>query len=404
MQESDASLAPPVRGPALASRRGSRRLGLAFGALALLGAISALPMQTPGQPVPGPPGTPAFSAPQLDQMLAPIALYPDELLGQILTAATYPLEVVQADRWLQGNPSNSGLAGADLADALQQQPWDASVKSLVPFPQILRMMDNDLDWTETLGDAFLAQQGDVMDAVQQLRARAQEAGTLASTPEQTVTNDGQVIEIAPPDANEVYVPAYDPDEVYGDWPYPDYPPYDFVFPGYPFGVFIGFRIFAPFWGWNRWDWHHHRLNVGGGGAGFRFPPHPGPWQHDPGHRGGVPYRDPATRARYEGDVNGRVAGGEYRGYGPATGELWRPSYQGALSRPPQSHPPQSRLPQPAPAARPAAPRYTPEPVARPSAPAYESYGRGPQVQMREQRGASSRVSAPSGGGGGGKHR
>jgi hypothetical protein len=344
-------------------------------------------VQTRGQPVQGAPNGPAFSEQQLDQMLAPIALYPDEVLGQILIAATYPLEVVQADRWLT-IPANANLRGADLAAALQQQSWDPSIKSLIAFPQILSMMDLDLDWTETLGDAFLAQQGDVMDAVQQLRARAQAAGTLGSSSQQTVTNNDQAVEIAPPDANTVYVPVYDPDMAYGDWPYPEYPPYDLVFPGYPFGVFVGFPIFAPFWGWDRWDWRHHHLNIVAGGVGSPFPLHPGAWLHDPAHRGGVPYRDAAARARFEGAIDGRPARSEFRGYSQTTIEQERSSFQSA----------QPRATEPAAAARPAPPRYTPNVVQQRSAPAYESYGRGSQVHIQEQRGSSSRMSAPAGGG------
>ena len=137
------------------------------------------------QPAPAP-GASALTAEQLDQLVAPIALYPDPLIAQILMAATYPLEVVEADRWLR-IPANAALKGDALTAALQQQPWDPSVKSLVPFPQLLRMMDSNLHWTEQLGDAFLAQQADVMDAVQRLRQRAQAAGSLASTPQQTVS-------------------------------------------------------------------------------------------------------------------------------------------------------------------------------------------------------------------------
>jgi len=390
VQESSPSVVIRVGRRFVTTQHGCLPIGASLVALLLSVALLVVPVPTRGQPAQGAPSGPTFSEPQLDQMLAPIALYPDEVLGQILIAATYPLEVVQANRWLT-NPANASLRGADLAAALQQQSWDPSIKSLVPFPQILSMMDLDLDWTETLGDAFLAQQGDVMDAVQQLRARAQAAGTLASTPQQSVTNNDQAVEIAPPDANTVYVPVYDPDMAYGDWPYPQYPPYDLVFPGYPLGAFVGFSIFAPFWGWDSWDWHHHRLNIVPGGPGPRFPLHPGPWLHDPGHRGGVPYRDAAVRARFEGTVDGRPARSEFRGYGSTTVEQRLPSFQGAQPPAPV------RAPAPA-VARPATPRYTPNVVQQRSAPAYESYGRGPQVHVQEQRGASSRMSAPAGGG------
>ena len=145
-------------------------------AVAQVPAPMTAPVRPPAAPV----------APQeLDAMLAPVALYPDPLIAQILMASTYPLEVVEADRWLQ-EPANTGLKGAQLMSALDQQPWDPSVKSLVPFPQILRMMDSNLDWTERLGNAFLADQAAVMDSVQRLRQRAEATGELMSSPQQTV--------------------------------------------------------------------------------------------------------------------------------------------------------------------------------------------------------------------------
>ncbi len=177
----------------MARRRGPSAFA---GALCFYWILLTLPVQAQDAAAPAAQTSPAYTAPQIDQMLAPIALYPDDLVGQILMASTYPQEVVQADRWLQ-NPANASLDGAQLAQALEQEPWDASVKSLVPFPQIVSMMDENLSWTEQLGDAFLAQQNDVMDAVQQLRARAQSAGTLASTPQESVTNNDEGIEIAP---------------------------------------------------------------------------------------------------------------------------------------------------------------------------------------------------------------
>jgi len=143
-----------------------------------------------------PQAAPVYSEEQLDQMLAPIALYPDPLVAQILMAATYPLEVVEAERWLQ-DTQNAGLRGDQLAAALEQQPWDPSVKSLVPFPQIIRMMDQNLQWTEQLGDAFLAEQPQIMDSIQKLREQALAAGTLQSTPQQIVSTQDQTILIEP---------------------------------------------------------------------------------------------------------------------------------------------------------------------------------------------------------------
>ncbi len=209
-----------------------------------MAAILAVPLPIAAQsdqPAPAP-----FNAEQLDQLAAPIALYPDPLMAQILMASTYPLEVVQAARFVKQNPK---LSGDQLDEALKNQTWDDSVKSLVTFPQVLDMMDTKLDWTQKLGDAFLAQQKELMEAVQRLRARAQAAGNLKSTPEQTVTVEPaaaapppavpaepsqqvvvqqappQVITIQPTNPQVVYVPTYNPTVVYGAWPYPAYPPY-----------------------------------------------------------------------------------------------------------------------------------------------------------------------------------
>jgi hypothetical protein len=164
----------------------------------------------------------------LDQLVAPIALYPDTLLAQVLMASTYPLEVVQAARW---QTANKKLKGDKLQQAVDKQDWDASVKALVTAPNVLSMMNDQLDWTTDLGNAVLAQQADVMDAVQRLRAKAQENGKLATTKQQTVSTaeqEGkQVIVIEPTTPETVYVPYYEPQVVYGSWPYPDYPPYYF---------------------------------------------------------------------------------------------------------------------------------------------------------------------------------
>src|SRR5581483_928684 len=164
----------------------------------------------------------AFSQAELDQMLAPVALYPDPLLSQILMAATYPLEVVEAARWSKANP---GLQGDAAVKAAAGQGWDPSVTSLVAFPQVLAWMDENLQWTRAVGDAFLAQQPQVMDTVQGLRARAQQAGNLRSDGQVAVTRDGPTIVVVPADPQVVYVPYYDPYVVYGSWWWPAYPPY-----------------------------------------------------------------------------------------------------------------------------------------------------------------------------------
>src|SRR3984957_18281717 len=174
-----------------------------------------------------------LSAGQLDALVAPIALYPDALLSEILMASTYPLEVVEADRWANANKS---LQGDALKAAIDKQNWDDSIKSLAATPDVLDMMSNKLDWTQQLGDAVLAQQPDVMDAIQRLRTKAQANNKLQSTSQQTVTTQStggrQYIYIAPTDPDEIYVPYYDPSVVYGDWPYPDYPAYYWPPPAY----------------------------------------------------------------------------------------------------------------------------------------------------------------------------
>ncbi len=214
--------------------------------------IGTMPAPLGAQPAPAPVAAPdqtqqgeQFSSAQLEALLAPIALYPDTLLTQLLMATTNPLEIVAASRWLaQGN--NRDLKGKALEDALRSQPWDPAVKSLVPFPQVLEMLNQQLEWTQQLGYAMQNQQAEVFDAIQRLRARAQSAGTLQSTPQQIVRTEAapppppgatdpraQNIVIDPADPNFVYVPSYDPSQVYGVWPYADVPPvYYAPLPGY----------------------------------------------------------------------------------------------------------------------------------------------------------------------------
>ena len=177
-------------------------------------------------PAPAAQGEKTFSQEQLDQILAPIALYPDGLLAQVLMASTYPIEIVTAERWVKANP---GLKDKALEDALQKQSWDASVKSLTAFPDVLNRMNEDLAWTQKLGDAFLGQQKELLAAVQTLRGKAQAAGNLQSNEQQTVKTETQeskqVIVIEPANPQVVYVPTYQPTVVYGGWGYPAYPPY-----------------------------------------------------------------------------------------------------------------------------------------------------------------------------------
>lgn len=349
------------------------------------------------------PAAAALSAAELDQLTAPVALYSDPLLGAVLAGATYPLEIVEAARW-RDDPTHATLNGDELTAALQPQSWDPSVKSLVQFPDVLHMMNNDLQWTERLGDAFLAQQADVMASVQRLRQRAAAAGSLHSTPQQSVASEGQNIAIEPTSPDVVYEPYYDPNVVYGAWPWPDYPPFYFVAPpgvyfadGFmEFGIGIG--VVGPYWGWYGWDWGHRGFNVLPGRG--RPPGPPRPWLHDPTHRRGVPYRDAAVASRYLG-----------------TGASSRQVFRGFVV-PEGARAPAGRSAEPAarpyePAARPSAPapvrpesgtrvaspqrsepqeRYTAP--ARPAPPAYESFGRGSEVRGESSRGSSSR-SAPA---------
>jgi uncharacterized membrane protein YgcG len=217
----------------------------------------------PSAPAPAAPAPPYTqqTPEQLQQLVAPIALYPDSLVAQILAASTFPEQVVEADRWVQANPD---LKGDALAQAVDQQPWDPSVKALAAFPTVLGNMDKNLSWTSSLGDAYYNQQQEVMDAVQVMRQRAQAAGNLKTTEQQTVKTQGSAIDIEPASPEIVYVPAYDPWLVYGDpilaWPgwYP-YPGIWFGGPYLSFGYGFGIGYFGGFgWGWNNWgfDWYN----------------------------------------------------------------------------------------------------------------------------------------------------
>ncbi len=201
---------------------------------------------------------------QLQQLVAPIALYPDSLVAQILAASTFPDQVVEADRWLQEHPD---LKGEALANAADQQPWDPSVKALTAFPSVLGNMDKNLSWTSSLGDAYYNQQQAVMDAIQVMRQRATDAGNLKTTPQQTVTTQGSMIVIQPTSPDIVYVPAYNPWLVYGYDipPWPGWYPYPGIWFGGPFlsfGIGFGVGFFGGFgWGWPHWgfDWHRHAV-------------------------------------------------------------------------------------------------------------------------------------------------
>ena len=248
---------------------------------------------------------------QLDQLLAPIALYSDPLLAQVLMASTYPMEVVQADRWAK---SHRGMKGDALTSALAKESWDDSVKSLVQVPNVLAMMSDKLDWMQKVGDAVLAQQPDVMDSIQRLRARAQANGKLQSSSQQSVNvqteNQKQYIVIEPTSPSEIYVPYYQPAVVYGEWPYPAYPPLYFAPPpGYvtasalAAGVAFGAGVAVGHAAWGNCNWGGHNLNVvsnrpvnvnnfNRNEANFNR------WEHNPDHRQGVRYNNDAVRQKY----------------------------------------------------------------------------------------------------------
>lgn len=335
--------------------------------LAILCSIILLPGDTlayapPQSPAPAPSaGGQAATIPpeQLDSLVAPIALYPDPLLAQALAASTYPLEIIQLQRWLE---KNKNLKDKELADAVAKQPWDPSVQALAALPDVVKRLGDDIQWTADLGNAFLTQQTDVMDAVQRMRKKAQEKGTLQTTKEQRVDTrvieNKSVIVIEPANPQVVYVPSYDPVVVYGPAYYP-YPPIYYPAWGYAataavsfgFGMMMG-AFWSGGWGWgcgwgggNVYVNHNNnfnrntnigggnrnnigggnRNNIGGGNRPSQLPSGGGNrgngastlpaggglgdngrsnWQHNPAHRGGTPYRDRATADRFGGSARG----------------------------------------------------------------------------------------------------
>ena len=284
---------------------------------ALAIAASAATAQTPGPPpnqAPPNQAAPALPPQQLDNLVAPIALYPDPLLGQVLAASTYPVELVEAQQWLL---ANDNLTGRPLMDAARQQNWDASVQALVAMPNVLTLLTQDIRWTTDLGNAFLAQQPDVMSAVQRMRARAQANGQLQTTPQETVNTENQAgqsaIEIQPADPGQIYVPSYDPYYVYGYGAYPPlyYPDGYWFEPGINIGLYFGGWGGWGFGGWG-WGWgpnwfgrgifvnnmffnrYGFRSGTGfAGGISGRTA-----WAHDPAHRLGAGYPTGALSSRF----------------------------------------------------------------------------------------------------------
>jgi hypothetical protein len=302
-------------------------------------------------------GPPPLKREELEQLLAPIALYPDSLLSQMLMASTYPLEIVQAERWAK---QHKDLKDAALTAELEKQPWDPSVRSLVNFPEVLAMMSEKLDLTMKLGDAFIAQQADVMRTIQNLRAKAQAEGNLKSNEQQKVVVEPppapgeqttviveqaappptQIIKIEPAQPEVIYVPSYSPTYVYGGWPYPSYPPAPYYPPGYVASNMISFGVgvaCGAAWGyaWGNCNWGGNDVDIDidrntninnnidrskykaefesrqtnlqrgeGGRAGAQGK---GSWSHNPQHRQGVPYRDNKTAQQFGGTTQSRQA-------------------------------------------------------------------------------------------------
>jgi hypothetical protein len=287
-------------------------------AIGLLLTGQLIGQQAPPPPPQLPPPGQALVPDQLDDLVAPIALYPDPVLSQILVASTYPLEIVELSQWLKRNP---GLTGPGLTQAAQQQNWDASIQALAVFPDLVKRLNQDVRWTTNLGNAFLNQQADVMDAVQRMRSKAQQNGRLSSTPQQTVNTNNvsgnPYIDIEPANPDMLYLPQYDPAYIWGP---PLYYPYaSWFYPNFGSGIYFGWGLGIPMglyfggWGgWGGWGWHPgwggrniivnnnfiHRNNfnsIRGASLSGRSN-----WSHDASHRQGVPYSNAASSARYGG--------------------------------------------------------------------------------------------------------
>jgi len=279
----------------------------------------------------------SYTTRELTQMLAPIALYPDALLSQILMASTYPIEVIEADRWVR---QNSSLQGDVLDDALYEKEWDSSVKALCHFPSTLARMSEHISETTNLGNAFLAQEGDVMAMVQHLREKAYAEGNLSTNKQQKVIVEKETIVIEPAYSQMIYVPYYDPYYVYGSWWYPSYLPY--YWGPYPvrLGVGVSFssgiRLNFAIGSWSYFDWHRRVIYVNA---------HKRPrfvhrakvlsihaWRHVPRHRRGVAYRDKRTAKTY-GQVPHRLQKSpwETRGYTNDRNIVYRSKYYGTTN-------------------------------------------------------------------------
>lgn len=289
---------------------------------------------------------------EIDQLTASIALYPDDLIAQMLSASTYPVEIVQAARFVK---EKKDLKGEKLMAAAKDKDWDPSVKAMLGFPDVLAMMDEKLDWTTKLGDAFLSQQRDVMDSIQRLRRKANEAGNLKTTQEQKVVveQQTQTIVIQPANPQVVYVPTYNPTVVYGAWPYPAYPPYPVYRPGYVATGVISFAagvaVGAAWHGWGGWhsNWHGGDVDVNVNRYNNftrnnytnanRYQVSQNrttqAWQHNPQHRQGAQYSSQATAQRFgESRAQARSAMSTSRGYEGGAGARAAGGGAGATAR------------------------------------------------------------------------
>jgi hypothetical protein len=351
-----------------------RQLGILVLTLLLLAPLAARAQNQAAPPTAS--SDQLFKPEELDALVAPVALYPDDLLSLVLIASTYPLEVVEADRWAK---ANKNLKGEQLKAAVDKQSWDGSVKSLAATPDALSMMSSKLDWTQKLGNAVLSQQPDVMDAIQRMRTKADANKKLTSNKQQKVTKKQeqgkQVIVIEPAEPNTIYVPYYNPAVVYGAWPYPAYPPYYFTPPGYIAGGVIATGIaFGAGYAVGRWasggyywgggfGWGNNNINVNRSrNVNVRV----NNWQHNPAHRHGVRYTNANVQRRY-GNNNIRAGAQnrmDFRGRSgqqvlkPGAGRQAnlgsnRPAARGGASRPSGARAGQRPSPGHRPSARPA---------------------------------------------------
>jgi len=294
------------------------------------GTVEVYARQPQPQDVPAGQAAPLIPNDQLDSLVAPVALYPDPLLSQVLVASTYPLEIVQLQQWIQ---RNGGLKGDDLTNAVQKQDWDPSIQAMSVFPDLVKRLADDIKWTTDLGNAFLAQQDEVMNAVQRMRKKAMDAGNLKSSEQQKVetktVETKTVVVIQPASTQVVYVPVYSPVVVYGPPVYP-YPPIYYPPPSYyPAGVFIAFGAGVAYGSYYRGGWgygcgwgysrttinvninnnyisHYNKTNINVNNTNINNVNRSGNnnWQHNPNHRGGTPYPNKAIATQYGGTARG----------------------------------------------------------------------------------------------------